>query len=113
MVTLGDLFHFMSKLRSRLPKENSIDSCNPTILVETNCRWSPKRVEAATRVIVEALRKAEFRWVSRQEVRDAAQAYIGDTRLLDFVLKSLGNHIVGNYLVRRCLNPVTKVPEYW
>ncbi|KAE8712879.1 hypothetical protein F3Y22_tig00110223pilonHSYRG00298 [Hibiscus syriacus] len=31
--------------------------------------------------------------------RDAARAYIGDTGLLDFVLKSLGNHIVGNYLI--------------
>ncbi|XVF51487.1 hypothetical protein PTKIN_Ptkin04bG0189100 [Pterospermum kingtungense] len=113
MVTLGDLFHFMLELRSRIPKENSnIDSSNPVILVETNCRWSTKRVEAATRVIVEALKRAEFRWVSRQEVRDTARAYIGDTGLLDFVLKSLGNHIVGNYLVRRCLNPVTKVLEY-
>ncbi|XVF10604.1 hypothetical protein REPUB_Repub07fG0196800 [Reevesia pubescens] len=112
LVTLSDLFQFMLELRSRLPKKNSIDSCNPAILVETNCRWSPKRVEAATRVIVEALKSAEFRWVSRQEVRDTARAYIGDTGLLDFVLKSLGNHVVGNYLVRRCLNPVTKVLEY-
>ncbi|XP_039036842.1 PHD finger protein MALE STERILITY 1 [Hibiscus syriacus] len=111
IVTLGDLLHFMLKLRSRLPEENITSSCNPTT-VETNCRWSPKRVEAATRVIVEALKNREFRWVSRQEVRDAARAYIGDTGLLDFVLKSLGNHIVGNYLVRRCLNPVTKVLEY-
>ncbi|GKV23126.1 hypothetical protein SLEP1_g32896 [Rubroshorea leprosula] len=78
----------------------------------TSCRWSAKRVEAATQVIVEALEKVKFRWVSRQEVRDAARAYIGDTGLLDFVLKSLGNHMVGNYLVRRCLNPVTKVLEY-
>ncbi|OMO58645.1 Zinc finger, PHD-type [Corchorus olitorius] len=113
MVTLADLFHFMLELKSRLPKETSINSSsNPAIMAETNCRWSPKRVEAATRVIVEALKRAEYRWVSRQEVRDAARAYIGDTGLLDFVLKSLGNHIVGNYLVRRCLNPVTKVLEY-
>lgn len=66
----------------------------------------------ATRVIVEFLKRAQFRWVSRQEVRDAARNYIGDTGLLDFVLKSLGNQIVGNYLVRRSLNPVTKVLEY-
>nr|AXF35970.1 transcription factor male sterility 1 [Tapiscia sinensis] len=112
LVTLGDLFHFMLELQSRLPKENLIDSYNPGILVETTCRWSPKRVEMATRVIVEALKRAEFRWVTRQEVRDAARTYIGDTGLLDFVLKSLGNHIVGNYLVRRSLNPVTKVLEY-
>lgn len=112
LISLGDLFHFMLELKSRLPKENCIDSYNPGILVETTCRWSPRRVEMATRVIVEALKRAEFRWVSRQEVRDAARSYIGDTGLLDFVLKSLGNHIVGNYLVRRSLNPVTKVLEY-
>lgn len=113
LINLGDLFNFMLELKARLPKENcSLDTYNPGILVETTCRWSPKRVEMATRVIIEALKRAEFRWVSRQEVRDAARAYIGDTGLLDFVLKSLGNHIVGNYLVRRSLNPVTKVLEY-
>ncbi|GLT78232.1 hypothetical protein SLA2020_497720 [Shorea laevis] len=112
LTTFGDLFHFMLQLRSCLQRENLIDSNTPAILVETSCRWSAKRVEAATQVIVEALEKVKFRWVSRQEVRDAARAYIGDTGLLDFVLKSLGNHIVGNYLVRRCLNPVTKVLEY-
>lgn len=115
LVTLGDLFHFMLELKSRLPTDDQnscIDSYNPGMLVETSCRWSPKRVEMASRVIVEALKRAHFRWVSRQEVRDAARAYIGDTGLLDFVLKSLGNQIVGNYLVRRSLNPVTKVLEY-
>jgi len=112
LVTLGDLFSYMLDLKSRLPPETCIASYSTTALVETNCRWSPKRIEMATRVIVEALKKTEFRWVSRQEVRDAARAYIGDTGLLDFVLKSLGNHVVGNYLVRRSLNPVTKVLEY-
>ncbi|GAB4835493.1 hypothetical protein Ancab_000402 [Ancistrocladus abbreviatus] len=112
LITLADLFQFMLELKSRLPKEPSIDSFNPGILLETSCRWSPKRIEMASRVIVDALKRADFRWVSRQEVRDAARAYIGDTGLLDFVLKSLGNHVVGNYLVRRSLNPVTKVLEY-
>ncbi|PNX84259.1 PHD finger protein male sterility 1-like [Trifolium pratense] len=112
LITLGDLFHYMLELKSRLPRETCISSYNTSALVETNCRWSPKRIEMATRVIVEALKRTEFRWISRQEVRDAARAYIGDTGLLDFVLKSLGNHIVGNYLVRRSLNPVTKVLEY-
>ncbi|XP_047307344.1 PHD finger protein MALE STERILITY 1 [Impatiens glandulifera] len=113
LMTLGDLLHFMFELRYQVPKENHIaSSYNPRVLVESACRWSQKRVEMATRVIVEALKKAEFKWVSRQEVRDAARAYIGDTGLLDFVLKSLGNHVVGNYLVHRSLNPVTKVLEY-
>ncbi|KAK4484107.1 hypothetical protein RD792_011327 [Penstemon davidsonii] len=113
LITLGDLFHFMFELRFRLAKENnSKDSHYPGIMSDTSCRWSPKRVELAIHVVVEALKRAESRWVSRQHVRDVARAYIGDTGLLDFVLKSLGNHIVGKYFVRRCLNPVTKVLEY-
>ncbi|GAB2223307.1 hypothetical protein Droror1_Dr00017447 [Drosera rotundifolia] len=112
LITIGDLLHFMLELRSRLPKEPSMESHNPGILLDASCRWSQKRVEMATRVIVDALKRAESKWISRQEVRDAARSYIGDTGLLDFVLKSLGNHVVGNYLVRRSLNPVTKVLEY-
>ncbi|KAL9233392.1 hypothetical protein vseg_008403 [Gypsophila vaccaria] len=113
LITLSDLFYFMLELKSRLPKEASpTDLFNPGILLENSCRWSPKRVEMATRVIVETLKRAVPKWISRQEVRDAARAYIGDTGLLDFVLKSLGNHVVGKYLVRRSLNPVTKVLEY-
>ncbi|KAL5722056.1 hypothetical protein ACHQM5_005624 [Ranunculus cassubicifolius] len=113
LATLGHLFCFMHELKHRLPLENHSTLVNNTkTIVETTCRWSPKRIEMATRVIVEALKKAEYRWVSRQEVRDAARVYIGDTGLLDFVLKSLGNHIVGNYIVRRTVNPVTKVLEY-
>ncbi|KAG6596937.1 PHD finger protein MALE STERILITY 1, partial [Cucurbita argyrosperma subsp. sororia] len=113
--TLQDLLQFMLNLKSPLPAQNSLQQHShtlPAFLLENSSRWSPKRVEMAVRVIVEALKRAEFRWVSRQEVRDAARIYIGDTGLLDFVLKSLGNHVVGNYLVRRTLNPVTKVLEY-
>ncbi|KAL8159147.1 hypothetical protein V2J09_000684 [Rumex salicifolius] len=113
LITLGDLFQFMLELNSRLPRDPPGDSNGMRAPPETShCRWSPKRVEMATRAIVDALRRSEFKWVSRQEVRDTARNYIGDTGLLDFVLKSLGNHVVGNYLVRRSLNPVTKVLEY-
>lgn len=117
LITLGDLFRFMLELKSHLPRRENYYSGNSyntadLFSPEANCRWSPKRIEMATRVIVEALRRSESRWISRQEVRDAARTYIGDTGLLDFVLKSLGNHVVGNFMVRRSLNPVTKVLEY-
>uniref|UniRef100_B9HJL3 PTC1-like winged helix-turn-helix domain-containing protein n=1 Tax=Populus trichocarpa TaxID=3694 RepID=B9HJL3_POPTR len=80
LVTLGDLFRFMLDLETHLSASGKL--------------WSPKRVEMATRVIM---------------LGCAARAYIDDTGLLDLELKSLGNHVVGNYLVRRCLNPVTKL----
>eukprot|EP00899_Mesostigma_viride_P010085 jgi/Mesvir1/19078/Mv12833-RA.1 len=76
------------------------------------CRWSAKRVELATSVIVEVLRSAPRPWLPRQEVRDSARAVIGDTGLLDYVLKSLGDRVVGDHVVRREFNPATKVLEY-
>ncbi|XP_020083265.1 PHD finger protein PERSISTENT TAPETAL CELL 1 [Ananas comosus] len=111
--TLGELFHFMIELKPHLPTKSLTALDYHGIYNEANCRWSMKRVEMATQVIVEALKKKfELKWVTRQEVRDAARVYIGDTGLLDYVLKSLGNQIVGNYIVRRTVNPVTKVLEY-
>ncbi|KAL0446680.1 UNVERIFIED_CONTAM: PHD finger protein MALE STERILITY 1 [Sesamum latifolium] len=99
LITVGDLFHFMLELKFRIPKEcSSIGSNYPGIMSDASCRWSPKRVEMAIHVVVEALKRAEYRWVSRQHVRDVARAYIGDTGLLDFVLKSLGTTWWGNTL---------------
>ncbi|CAA7061107.1 unnamed protein product [Microthlaspi erraticum] len=114
LITLSDLFMFMLHLHSRLPRDNYINSSRNQIISidSTNCRWSQKRIQMAIKVVIESLKRVEYRWISRQEVRDAARNYIGDTGLLDFVLKSLGNQVVGNYLVRRSLNPVKKVLEY-
>ncbi|WOL06617.1 PHD finger protein PERSISTENT TAPETAL CELL 1 [Canna indica] len=119
LITLGSLFRFMVELKMHLPPDTIFCSYRTTavsdyrgIIREENCRWSTKRVEMAAQVIVEKLKNSEFRWVPRQEIRDAARAYIGDTGLLDYVLKTLGNHIVGNYIVRRAVNPITKVLEY-
>ncbi|XP_057849944.2 PHD finger protein MALE MEIOCYTE DEATH 1-like [Cryptomeria japonica] len=124
--TLGDLFRFMLELKARLPLQNNNNNSTsstekaiegPVILSsisedELPCRWSIKRLELATQVIVEALKKCDKRKMARQDVRDAARLYIGDTGLLDFVLKSLGNRVVGGYIVRRAVNPDTKVLEY-
>ncbi|RZR73719.1 hypothetical protein BHM03_00027261, partial [Ensete ventricosum] len=87
----------MIELKTRLPP-HSMDYHGAAI-AEASCRWSMKRVEMAARVIVEQLKNSELRWVTRQEIRDAAREHIGDTGLLDYVLKTLGNHIVGNYIV--------------
>ncbi|XP_068660226.1 PHD finger protein PERSISTENT TAPETAL CELL 1 [Aristolochia californica] len=111
--TLGHLYLFMLELKIRLPLESPAATRNHGVSSgNTACRWSSKRVEMATRVIIESLKKAKPRWVSRQEVRDSARVSIGDTGLLDFVLKSLSNHVVGKYMIRRTPNPVTKVLEY-
>lgn len=84
---------------------------------DMDTRWPARRLEQAAEVIVSALleKRADgsgHYGMTRQDVRDAARAHIGDTGLLDNVLKSLNNVIVGNYVVCRAVNPLTRILEY-
>ncbi|XP_020582848.1 PHD finger protein MALE MEIOCYTE DEATH 1-like [Phalaenopsis equestris] len=81
-----------------------------TVAADLESRWPVRRLRVAAEVIVDVL--LEHGWMTRQEVRDAARLTIGDTGLLDFVLKSLGNCIVGRHVVRRTSNPTTRVLEF-
>ncbi|GFQ03262.1 phd finger protein male meiocyte death 1 [Phtheirospermum japonicum] len=81
-------------------------------------RWPVRRLEHVAEVIVEALKekrakyKASSSGMTRQEARDAARLHIGDTGLIDHVLKVMNNVIVGNVIVRRAVNRCTKILEY-
>ncbi|XP_021893734.1 PHD finger protein MALE MEIOCYTE DEATH 1-like [Carica papaya] len=88
-----------------------------TMVSSLGSRWPVRRLEFAAEVIVEALKEkkaAKFGCggMTRQDVRDAARMRIGDTGLLDYVLKSMNNVIVGRYIVRRAVNPATRILEY-
>ncbi|XP_044364926.1 PHD finger protein MALE MEIOCYTE DEATH 1 [Triticum aestivum] len=75
-----------------------------------HCRWSKKRMLNAAEVVVEKLLEhGNDAEMTRQAVRDAARVEIGDTGLLDFVIKSLGDTVVGNHIVRRLPSTVTRV----
>ncbi|KAK9121845.1 hypothetical protein Syun_019462 [Stephania yunnanensis] len=76
-----------------------------------NSRWPARRLEYAAEVIVEALKEKQG-GMSRQELRDAARLHIGDTGLLDFVIKSINNLVVGDYVVHRALNASKRVLEF-
>lgn len=85
-----------------------------------NCdsRWPIRRLEYAANVIVEALKekksanRSRSSMMSRQEVRDAVRLRIGDTGLIDYVLKSMENVVVGDYIVRRMANRSTLKLEF-
>ncbi|RRT61302.1 hypothetical protein B296_00030848 [Ensete ventricosum] len=81
------------------------------VAAEMQSRWPLRRLHSSAQVIVDAL-KRHGRKMTRQEVREAARLTIGDTGLLDFVLKSLGDCIVGDHLVRRTSNPTSRVLEF-
>ncbi|VVA94218.1 unnamed protein product [Arabis nemorensis] len=78
-------------------------------------RWPVRRLEFAADVIVESLKQMKTlkqNGMTRQDVRDAARLHIGDTGLLDYVLKSMNNVVVGNVLVRRYVDPLTRILHY-
>ena len=88
-----------------------------SFIANMDSRWPARRLEYAAEVIVNALKEKRetectHDGMTRQEVRDAARMHIGDTGLLDYVLKSMNNVIVGNHVVRRSVNPATRILEY-
>ncbi|CAI9110277.1 OLC1v1010271C2 [Oldenlandia corymbosa var. corymbosa] len=100
-------------------KEKSGKCCKfSKLVVNWDSRWPVKRLEFTANVIVEALKKKQAEnnflrpLMNRQEVRDAARQQIGDTGLIDYVLKSLNNVVVGDYIVKRMVNKTTRKLEY-
>ncbi|KAL6543491.1 hypothetical protein OROHE_010113 [Orobanche hederae] len=89
-----------------------------SLAANLDSRWPVRRLEHVAQVIVEALteKRAKIKsgssGMTRQEARDAARLHIGDTGLIDHVLKVMNNVIVGNYIVRRAGNRSTKILEY-
>ncbi|KAL8096782.1 hypothetical protein AgCh_037660 [Apium graveolens] len=89
-----------------------------TLASNLDSRWPMKRMQYVAEVAVNALREKKAAnggyncETSRQEVRDAARMRIGDTGLIDYILKSMNNVIVGGHVVCRDVNPQTRVLEY-
>ncbi|KAL1569720.1 PHD finger protein MALE MEIOCYTE DEATH 1-like [Salvia divinorum] len=88
------------------------------VAAKMDSRWPVRRLEHVSEVIVEALKEKRAAkntgssGMTRQEARDAVRLHIGDTGLIDHVLKAMNNVIVGDHIVRRSVNRSTKVLEY-
>ncbi|XP_078441445.1 PHD finger protein MALE MEIOCYTE DEATH 1-like [Wolffia australiana] len=104
-------FPVIAKPVSSSPKKRRRSRDFDAVAEELDSRWPARRLKVAAQVIVEALAQRPT-GMTRQEVRDAARITIGDTGLLDFVLKSIGDCAVGARIVRRSHNPVTRVLEF-
>nr|GFC28200.1 PHD finger protein MALE MEIOCYTE DEATH 1 [Tanacetum cinerariifolium] len=131
LVTIRQLFRSMLSLKYRIPhnkisidlnsksKEKS-EKCRKfsNLAAKMDSRWRVSRLENVSNVVVKALKERKARPVkgnsgmSRQEVRDSARLHIGDTGLIDYVLKSMNNVIVEEYVIRRAVNASTGVLEY-
>lgn len=89
-----------------------------SLAANLDSRWPVRRLEQVAEVIVKALEEKRALndvgscGMTRQEARDAARLHIGDTGLIDHVLKVMNNVIVGKYIVMRAVNRSTKILEY-
>ncbi|KAK4423366.1 PHD finger protein [Sesamum alatum] len=131
LITISDLLNFMLAFESRISTGIS-NACSfdsgtweTPMRLETfvdqmtkDCRWSARRLEDVLFVIIDQLKKHKAnnlereRGISRQELRDEARRSIGDTGLIDFVLKSIKCFAVDNLIVRRAINPFSKLAEF-
>ncbi|BBN04671.1 PHD finger protein MS1/MMD1 [Marchantia polymorpha subsp. ruderalis] len=134
MTTLGHLVRFMMDLLSKLRQEAVSRQAKPAALAPAPapalsesgakanananaghgaCRWPAKRLEQAQDALLSILRASETgTWLSRQTLRENARSHIGDTGLLDFVLKGFVDKTVKREIVRRRVNARTRMLEY-
>ncbi|KAL5551849.1 hypothetical protein UlMin_002025 [Ulmus minor] len=108
-----------SRPSNKAPLESTslLKSNKPGRFSDEHVRWPLRRVKFAADVIVSALKERKEKdsshgGVCRKDLRDAARLHIGDTGLLDYVLKSLDNVVVGNQIVRRITTQGTRTVRY-
>ncbi|KAK9063803.1 hypothetical protein SSX86_017675 [Deinandra increscens subsp. villosa] len=82
-----------------------------TSLMDADCRWPQKRVKYSLEVIVKLLKENNDA-ISRHELRESARQFVGDTGLIDFVLKSINVLRFESYIIRRVVNSLTRLVEF-
>ena len=86
-------------------------SQNEAAITKFRLNREDRFLEFTAEVIVGALKENQAHGgMTRQDLRDAARLHIGNTGLLDHVLKAMNNVIVGNHVVCRT---VTQSLEFW
>lgn len=136
LVTISDLFQFMLALNSTplirrkialtlaaIPSKSSTHSAQQpeTCLFKDpnhhssfsfiakfdESRWPARRLDDVVRVVLTTL-EANGSKMDRQTLRDAVRQHIGDTGLIDFVIKNIDKVAVENRFIHRVVNPVTR-----
>lgn len=68
-------------------------------LVSSSERWTMERYERAELMVIEVMREKEAelgRRIARRDLREGARKHIGDTGLLDHLLKHMAGKVVGD-----------------
>ncbi|XP_059306679.1 PHD finger protein At2g01810-like [Lycium ferocissimum] len=136
LITISELLQFMLAFKSKAPFHSKMKLangddywCDPdknrpismetfvNLMSKNDCRWPARRLEFVLLVIVNFLKQNQANvgrncGMTRQDLRNEARKFIGDTGLIDFVLKSIRCFALGNQIVRRSINPTTKLLEF-
>ncbi|KAH0703576.1 hypothetical protein KY285_017854 [Solanum tuberosum] len=139
LITISELLQFMLAFKFKAPFHSKMKLangddywCDPDIeeknrpismetfvnmMANSDCRWPARRLEFVVIVIVNFLKENQANVgrnsrMTRQDLRNEARKFIGDTGLIDFVLKSIRCFALGSQIVRRSINPTTKLLEF-
>ncbi|CAH8363505.1 unnamed protein product [Eruca vesicaria subsp. sativa] len=90
------------------PKYNSFEE----MARAEQARWSAKRLNNAAQAVLKVFNERNNSVISRQELREAVRGSIGDTGLIDFLLKHIDKVLIGDQLVQRFANPESRMLQF-
>lgn len=76
-----------------------------------NSRWSARRLNDAAQAVLKVF-KEQNSTITRQELREAVRSSIGDTGLIDFLLKHIDKVPIGDQIVQRFTNPKSRMLQF-
>lgn len=114
---VGEIVPEVKKLSGGKRMREGSSGANERKLKKIPIRWSAERCESAKKWLVEVVREMDATWqkpVLRHDLREKARKHIGDTGLLDHLLKHMAGEVFTDgkeRLVRR--HNTEGAIEYW
>ncbi|KAF8117489.1 hypothetical protein N665_0009s0017 [Sinapis alba] len=90
------------------PKYNSFDA----MAKGEHSRWSAKRLSNAAQAVLKVFNDRNNSVITRQVLREAVRGSIGDTGLIDFLLKHIDKVLIGDQIVQRFTNPESRMLQF-
>lgn len=89
------------------PKYDSFD----TLAAEEGSRYPGRRLNDAAQAVLKVF-EGRNSIITRQELREAVRSSIGDTGLIDFLLKHIDKVLIGDKIVQRFTNPKSRMLQF-
>ncbi|CDY17644.1 BnaA06g34630D [Brassica napus] len=127
LVTLSELLQFMLAFASKAPVERTTAMSLVTISSHhvsnqynsfdamargEDARWPAKRLSNAAQAVLKVFNERNNSVITRQELREAVRGSIGDTGLIDFLLKHIDKVLIGDQIVQRFTNPESRMLQF-